>query len=185
MTKTGRSVAAAALFLLFSLGLTACSAASYQCTDPLGCLEIPPGSPLVIGTLLASAGEQAADGEAALAAVQQALDETGELLGHPLEIDEWDTDCSVEDARRAATSLALSPDVAAVIGPTCARQYEEATSILGDAGLALLDPAPGPSAAAERTRGLLAAIEQVAVSDADGTLHIPRQSLLEALQINP
>lgn len=185
MTKTRRFVAVTAPLLLFSLWLTACSAANYQCSDPLGCLEIPPGSPLVIGTILASSGPQAADGDASLLGVQQAVDETGELLGHPLELDQWSTDCSEKDARTSATSLALNPNVVAVIGPTCAGQVEVAAPILSDAGLALLNPAPGSASAADLTLSLLAAIEQVAVSDEDGTLHIPRQALLDALQETP
>jgi len=176
---------AVAAALLLSLWLAACSAASSPCTDPLGCLEIPAGSPLVLGALLASAGEQAEEGEASLLGIQQALDEAGELLGHPLELAQWDTDCSEKDARRGATSLALNPEVIAVIGPTCPGQYEVAAPIFSDAGLALLQPAPGLTAAADLTRSLLAAITRVAFQDAEGALHVPRQALLEALQGTP
>lgn len=181
MKQTRRFAAVTTALFLLWVWLAACNAAAYECTDPLGCLEIPPGSPLVIGTLLASAGEQAADGEAALFAIQQAMDETGELLGHPLELDQWDTDCSAKDARSGATNLAINPNVVAVFGPTCAGQYEVAAPILSDAGLALLDPTAGP-AAAELTRSLLTAVEQVAVADKDGTLHIPRQALIQILE---
>jgi ABC-type branched-subunit amino acid transport system substrate-binding protein len=183
--KTRRFVAMTALLLLLGSLPIACSAASYQCFDPLGCLEIPPGSPLVIGTLLASAGPQSRAGGETLLGIKKAVDETGDLLGHPIELDEWDTDCSEKDARTGAVNLVLNSSLVAVIGPTCTGQDSIAAPILNDAGVALLTPALGSTSGIALTRRVLSAIEQIAVQDTDGTLHLPRQALLDALEQNP
>ena len=174
----------ALLLLLGSLPI-ACSAAPYQCLDPLGCLEIPPGSPLVIGTLLASAGSQSLAGGETLLGIKKAIDDTGNFLGHPIELDEWDTDCSEKDARTGALNLAMNSSLVAVIGPTCTGQDSIAAPILNDVGVALLTPVPGSTSGTALTHRVLSAIEQVAYQDADGTLHLPRQALLDALEQIP
>jgi ABC-type branched-subunit amino acid transport system substrate-binding protein len=183
--KTRRLVAMTVLLLLLGSLPVACSSAPYQCLDPLGCLEIPPGSPLVIGTLLASAGPQSRAGGETLLGIRKAVDETGDLLGHPIELDEWDTDCSEKDARTGAINLGMNSALVAVIGPTCAGQESIAAQILNDVGIPLLTPAPGSTSGTTLTRRMLSTIEQVAVQDADGTLHIPRQALLDALEQIP
>ncbi len=52
------------LLAMIGLSLTACSMVHlpYRCTDPLGCLEIPHGGPVVLGTLLANSGDYASSG---------------------------------------------------------------------------------------------------------------------------
>jgi branched-chain amino acid transport system substrate-binding protein len=183
--KTRRFVAITALLLLLGSLPIACSAAPYQCLDPLGCLEFHPGSPLVIGTLLASAGPQSQAGGETLLEIKNAVDERGDLLGHPIELDQWNTDCSETDARTGAINLGMNSALVAVIGPTCAGQESIAASILNDAGIPLLIPASGSTSGTTLTRRVVSAIEQVAFQDADGTLHIPRQALLNALEQIP
>lgn len=51
-----------AFLLTTSLLLASCAAVPDQCTDPLGCLEIPPDSPVVIGSILSTSGQNGSIG---------------------------------------------------------------------------------------------------------------------------
>jgi ABC-type branched-subunit amino acid transport system substrate-binding protein len=169
-------------FLAVILTLAACGPTAYTCTDPLGCVEIPSGDPIVIGTLLATTGPSGPTGTASQEAVEKAIADRGPLFSHPLDLDRSGTDCTADSARTAATGLALNPDLVAVIGPTCPEEIAIITPILSDAGIALLSPAPDAASIQTLIDRLFSAIEQVAVQDSDGTLHIPRQALNQILE---
>jgi ABC-type branched-subunit amino acid transport system substrate-binding protein len=171
--------------LTISLLLVSCGGVSYQCTDPLGCLEISPSSPVVIGTILATNGEQGPAGTEALQSVEKAMADKDELLGHPIQLDRYGTDCTADSARVAATEFATYTDLSAVIGPTCTDETVVASPILLNAGIPLLSPVPNSVAASEMGNQVFAAIEQVAVQMPDQTLYIPRQALLNALHLYP
>ena len=90
-----------------------------------------------------------------------------------------------DDARRAATSLALEAGLVAVIGPSCPADLETIAPLLTEAGLPLLTPAsPGPRPYL-LARQLFEAIRHVAYQAGDGTLVLPRQALAQALQNTP
>jgi ABC-type branched-subunit amino acid transport system substrate-binding protein len=174
--------------MLAVLALTSClssqpsqgAAPVYTCTDSLGCLEIPSGSPIVIGILYASAGGAAPLGLDALDQVEQVVAEKDPLLGHKIYLIRAATDCTPESARAAATLLAQTSNLLAVIGPTCLSEYYITDPILLDAGIVPLTPyRPNARASAEL---LLAAIEQTSVRGRNGTLYIPRMALREALE---
>jgi len=173
------------LLLISLLFLPACGPAPYTCADPLGCLEVSPGNPVVIGTLLATTGEQRLSGSESLHSVEKAVADKNELLGHPIQLLRNGTDCTTDNARGAATEFATYPDLSAVIGPTCTDEAVIAVPILLSAGIPLLGPVPNSAAAYELTNQVLAAIEQVAVQMPDKTLYIPRQALLDALHLSP
>jgi len=180
-----RRLAATVTLLTISLLLVSCGGVSYQCTDPLGCLEISPGSPVIIGTILASNGEQGPAGTEALQSVEKAIADKDELLGHPIQLDRYATDCTADSARVAATEFATYPDLSAVIGPSCTDETVVASPILLNAGIPLLSPVPNSLAASELANQVFAAIEQVAVQMPDQTLYIPRQAFFNALHLNP
>ncbi len=179
-----RSAASAAL-LTVSLLMVSCAAAPYDCTDPLGCLEISPGSPVVIGAILATTGEQGPAGTASLQSVEKAVADKDELLGHPIQLLRYGTDCTADSARVAATEFATYTDLSVVVGPTCAGEAVVAGPILLDAGIPMLGPVTDSAAAYELANQAIAAIEQVTVQIPDGTLYIPRQALLDALNLSP
>jgi ABC-type branched-subunit amino acid transport system substrate-binding protein len=176
---------ATAALLTISLLLVACGAAPYKCTDPLGCLEISPGSPIYIGTILATMGEQGPGGTESLMSVEKAVADRDELLGHPILVLRYGTDCTADSAQAAATEFATNPDLSAVIGPTCSDEAVVAGPILLDAGIPQLSPVPDPVAAYNLTNQVFAAIEQVAVQTPDKELHIPRLALFDALHLSP
>jgi branched-chain amino acid transport system substrate-binding protein len=169
----------AAAMLMITILLTACAAPAYTCTDPLGCLEIPSGSPVFIGLLYTSEGPDVPLGLVALKQVEQAIEERDLLLNHEIDLIREGTDCTPEGAREAATRLARTSDLVAVIGPTCTSDADIATSILSDAGIAILTPyLPDAHTATDL---LFTAVEQTAVRGRGGTIYIPRTILRDAL----
>jgi ABC-type branched-subunit amino acid transport system substrate-binding protein len=176
-----RFVPTAALLAL-SLLLISCGEAPYKCSDPLGCLEISPGSPVVIGALLALYGNQRGTGLQALDEIETAIEETGQILGHDIELAWQGTDCTEENARLSATLLTRTTDLLAVIGPTCAADARIALPILEDAGLSVISPSPSATDAFGR---LVSAIQQAAIRHTDGMLIIPGTVLQHAIQDQP
>jgi ABC-type branched-subunit amino acid transport system substrate-binding protein len=176
---------AALALLTISLLLVSCGSAPYECTDPLGCLEIISGDPIVIGSILVTAGKQRPVGNQSLESMEKAVSDQDNLLGHPIQLISIGTDCTGNSARSAATGLAANPSMVAIIGPTCAVEADVAGPILLDAGIPLLGPVTDSEVAYELTNQVFAAIEQVAVQLPDSSLFIPRQALLEALFLSP
>jgi ABC-type branched-subunit amino acid transport system substrate-binding protein len=174
--------AATAALLTTSLLLVSCGAPPYKCTDPLGCVEISPGSPVVIGALVTVYGSQGRTGLQALDEIKTAIKETGQILGHEIKLAWQGTDCTEESARLSATLLTQTSDLLAVIGPTCASDAPIAVPILEDAGLPVISPSPSATYAFQR---LNSAIEQTAIRQTDGTLVIPGTALQQAIQDQP
>lgn len=172
------------ILLVINFMIVSCGAVSYNCIDPLGCLEISHGSPVVIGTILATSGEQRPVGIASLQSVEKAVADKGDLLGHPIHLINYGTDCTAGSAITGATEFATYTDLSAVIGPTCSDEVNAATPILMDAGIPLLGPAINSTTAYALTTQVLTAIQQVAVRMPDKTLFIPRQALLSALGLS-
>ena len=173
------------IYLTISMLLASCSMAAYKCHDPLGCMEIPPGSPVVVGAILATNGTLSPIGTASLQSIKEVITTKGEILGHSIELVHYGTDCTIISAQIAATNLATDPDLLAVVGPTCAEEALVALPILTDAGIVSLSPAPDSLAADKMMSLIIAAIEQVAIQEQDHTLYIPRQTLRDALIISP
>jgi ABC-type branched-subunit amino acid transport system substrate-binding protein len=172
------------LLLTISLLPASCAAASYNCTDPLGCLEIPPGSPVVIGAILATSGQNGPVGTESLQVVEKAVADKDTLLGHSIKLYRLGTDCTADSAREAATEFATYAELSALLGPSCPAEKEIAGPILLDAGIPLLSPVPDSATAYEMVNQILAAIEQVAVRMPDEKLYIPRQALFDTLHIS-
>jgi len=174
-----------AVLLVTGLLLVSCSITSYKCIDPLGCLEIPTGSPVVIGVILAANGPLSPLGTACLESIETVVKDRKTLLGHPILLDTYATDGTPESARTAATDLATDPALLAVIGPSLSGEGLEAAPILSEAGIVSLSPVPDPAEAKRMAEQVIAAIAQVAIQRADKTLIIPRQALREALEPSP
>src|SRR5512140_1553004 len=162
----GRSIIIASL-LIANLFLTACSSSTYKCTDPLGCLDIPSGSPIVIGTILATNGKMGTIGNATLQSVQDTISNRM-LFGHPITLDSQATECTPDTAQMAATSLALDTNVLAVIGPTCKEEAPTTQPILNDAGIIQLSPVPDAGSAKTMADLIISTIETVAIQKPDG-----------------
>jgi branched-chain amino acid transport system substrate-binding protein len=134
---------------LFTALLSACAAIHrpYRCTDPLGCLEIPPGGPVIIGTLLATSGDYATAGVDSQRAIALAISNQGLIHGHGISLFRQGTDCSAQNAGPAATMLSLVAQMVAVIGPTCSEEVQNAVPILTNSGQVVISPSAGGKAA--------------------------------------
>lgn len=174
-----------AVLLVTSLLLVSCSIASYKCIDPLGCLEIPTGSPVVIGVILTTNGHLSPVGIACMESIENMIKDKKNVLGHPILLDRYATDGTPESARLEATDMATDPALLAVVGPSLSGESLEATPILTEAGIVSLSPVPDPEVAKRMAEQVIAAIAQVAIQKADKTLIIPRQALREALNPSP
>lgn len=164
--------------------LVSCTPPPYTCLDPLGCLELQSGDPLVIGAILATSGSDGTSGLQALENIETAVADQDMLFGHSLKLYRFGTDCSPSSARQAATEFATYPELVAVLGPSCAEEQTVAESILFAAGIPLLGPIPDPSRAVTLAVKLLTAIEEVSVQGGQGVLIIPRQALFDALNLS-
>ncbi len=109
----------------------------------------------------------------------------GNLLGHPIHLINYGTDCTTDSAVMGATEFATLIDLSAAIGPSCSDEANAATLILADAGIPLVGPVINSSTAYALTTRVLTAIQQAAVLMPNKTLYIPRQALFSALGISP
>jgi branched-chain amino acid transport system substrate-binding protein len=108
--------------------------------DPFGCVEVPVGDPILIGTALTLTGPNAALGLDSQYGAQVALNLRGEVAGHEVELVNHDDRCSSEGGTAAATLLVELEALAAVIGTSCSSAAEPASDILGARGVMLLSP---------------------------------------------
>lgn len=111
----------------------------FECTDPLGCLEIPPGEPIKIGILQALSGKLAPLGEAQLRGFDLALDKKkGTLLDHSVALQIEDTFCTAEGGANAALKIIADPQTVAIFGSTCSGAAATASQAMSDAGLTMI-----------------------------------------------
>lgn len=118
------------------------------CPEGDTCVEIGPGEPIRVGTLLVITGENASLGldsqhgvELAVDHIDDTFDATpGQILGHDIELVNEDDGCSAEGGTAGATALASDPSIVAVIGTSCSSAGEPAAQILSDAQIAVVSP---------------------------------------------
>lgn len=128
-------------------GTTATGGAVDCDADEFGCVEVPAGTPIQLGSLNAISGDTAFLGTdvnngvtLAIDYLDDALDQTpGQLLGHDVELVQEDDTCSAEGGQAGGTALSGNPDIVAVIGTTCSSAaLGVADTILGDKGILLV-----------------------------------------------
>ena len=130
------------VLLLFTvILLTGCRSTviPFECTDPIGCVEIGPDQPVKIGVLQALSGGQKPFGLSGLRSIEMALDDRGsQLLGHTIELQIEDSLCSKEGGATAASKFAANPQIVAILGPSCSGAAETAIKIVSEAGLVMI-----------------------------------------------
>ena len=135
--KCLRVFSALALFLI----LAPQSAAEAVCDDPLGCVEVGPDEPIVVGAMLVVSGAINYLGEDTLGGVELALlarDYT--LLDREIELVVEDSLCTAEGGQVAAQRLAADPTVAGAIGTNCSSAAQGAMPIISEAGMVMIAP---------------------------------------------
>jgi branched-chain amino acid transport system substrate-binding protein len=130
------------LLLLISMAATACGpqAAPFECTDEIGCVDVPAGDPVRIGYALVISGPNETLGVDSRRGVEIAIDHKEEVLGHPIELVGEDSLCSAEGGQTALTKLAADTSLIGVIGTNCSSAGEPASRIASDAGMVLISP---------------------------------------------
>ncbi|KHK02137.1 Branched-chain amino acid ABC transporter, amino acid-binding protein [Desulfovibrio sp. TomC] len=110
-----------------------------NCTDVLGCVEIPAGGALRLGVIQALTGKVAPLGLEQLRGLELALDDHGgKVLGHSVELVIEDTGCRPEGGANAALRIVSDPAVAAIFGTTCSGDAAAAAQVMTEAGLSMI-----------------------------------------------
>ena len=109
--------------------------------DEFGCVEVPEGDPIQLGTLLVISGENASLGlDSQHGAELAAMMRDNEVVGHPIEWQHEDDLCTAEGGQSGGQSLASNEEIAAVIGTSCSSAGVPAAQITSEAGIVLISP---------------------------------------------
>ncbi|MFN8458779.1 MAG: hypothetical protein U0401_29700 [Anaerolineae bacterium] len=79
--------------------------ATTDCGDPLGCVTVAEGEPIVIASALSISGATESLGLDSQYGVEVAIKERGEIAGHTVELLKEDDGCSAEGGQTAATQI--------------------------------------------------------------------------------
>lgn len=115
--------------------------ADAACDDPLGCVEVGPDDPVVVGAMLVISGAINYLGEDTLGGVELALLDRDEmLLNHDIELVVEDSLCTAEGGQIAAQRLAADPTVVGAIGTNCSSAAQGAIPIISESGMVMIAP---------------------------------------------
>ncbi|MDE2859707.1 MAG: branched-chain amino acid ABC transporter substrate-binding protein [Chloroflexota bacterium] len=131
------------VFTLFGLLVTfgAPALADGHCMDELGCVEIGPDEPIVIGAMLSVSGATSFYGEDSRGGVELAiLGRDNMLLGRDIEFVVEDSLCSAEGGQAAAQRMAADETIVGIIGTTCSGAAQGALPIISEAGMLMISP---------------------------------------------
>ena len=104
----------------------------------LGAVEVGPGEPVELAVMLSFSGAPAF-GEPIAKAIRLAIEDYGDVHGHPVLIaDSLDSACSPDGGRRAARRAITAPQTVGVIGTTCSSAAIEASPLISDAGMVMI-----------------------------------------------
>ena len=139
-----RLFALLSVLVLASMMLAACGgtkAATYTCTDPLGCVKIGPTEPIHIAYWGVLSGADASLGEDSKRGVQIAIDDKGgKVLNHDVLLTTEDGGCTPEGGATAATKLATDTSIVGLIGSSCSDETVGGIATLTKAGLTTISP---------------------------------------------
>jgi len=141
-----RMFAVISLLVIASVLLVACgggatpTAVPFACTDAIGCVDIAPTGTVHIAYALTVSGATATLGEDSKGAIEIAVDDKGELLGHKIELTGEDTLCNAEGGQAAGTKLAADPTIVGIIGTNCSSEARAAMPLISKAGMVMISP---------------------------------------------
>ncbi|MBG0788300.1 MAG: ABC transporter substrate-binding protein, partial [Anaerolineaceae bacterium] len=96
------------------------SACGKSVDDPIGTVEIDPGDPIHIASMLTISGPTSFLGIDSVGAIKIAIEERGgELLGHRIEYTSLDSGCNAEGGQTVSEEVAADPSILGVIGTNC------------------------------------------------------------------
>ena len=107
--------------------------------DPLGTITIGEGEPITVAVIESITGATASLGTDQVRAVEIAIeDRGGELLGHPIEIQEEDDGCDAAVGTTAAQKVVADESIVGVIGTSCSGAAVPAMEIFSPAGFTMI-----------------------------------------------
>lgn len=128
------------LALLGALTIAVIPAAAQTCEDEIGCVELGPDDPIVIGTMFTTSGATAFLGEDSLGGVEIAVMEREPVLGRDIELVNEDSLCSAEGGQTAAQRIVSDDEILGVIGTSCSGAASGALPIISEAGYLMISP---------------------------------------------
>jgi len=128
------------ILVILTLALAACGPSSFECEDPLGCVTYGPDEPIRIASALVISGPNESLGTDAQHGVDIAITDRGEVLGHSVEHQKEDGQCSAEGGQTAATKITSDPTIIAVVGHNCSSSCTPAAPIYTEAGFTMISP---------------------------------------------
>ena len=130
-------------FILVNPGESAVTEApvqpSFTCEDPLGCVTLAPGEPLLLASMLDFSG-QADFSYAVLKGIDTAISDYGTMMTHPIQNISIDSGCNQEEGANAAYQVAGNPQFVGAVGTICSGSALGAMPILSDAGYVMVSP---------------------------------------------
>lgn len=112
-----------------------------DCADPLGCVEVGPDDPIVLGAMLVFSGANSFFGEDGLGGVELAiLNRGGQVLGHDIEVTLEDDQCTSEGGQAAGQRMAADQTIVGIVGPGCTSAAQGALPIISEAGMLTISP---------------------------------------------
>jgi branched-chain amino acid transport system substrate-binding protein len=140
MNKRTFAILSVLILAAFALGACQPGAAPFECTDAIGCVDIPAGDPIHIAYALVISGADETLGVDSRNGIEVALAEKGQVLGHDVQLTGEDDGCSAEGGQAAGTKLAADPTILAVIGTSCSSAARVAVPLLSQAGFVIVSP---------------------------------------------
>ena len=104
----------------------------------LGTVEIAPGEPIKIASLQSISGATASLGTDQVRGIEIAIEDFGEVMGHPVELQSEDDGCSAEGGTTGAQRIVADPQVVGIIGTSCSGAGVPASQIASEAGLVMI-----------------------------------------------
>jgi branched-chain amino acid transport system substrate-binding protein len=111
--------------------------------DPFGCVEVAPGAPIMLGTELVITTADANLGQDSQYGAQVAgvlKNEAGGILGHDVDWDFQDDQCSAEGGTTATRLLVADPTIVAIIGTSCSSAGVPGSQISSEVGMLMVSP---------------------------------------------
>jgi branched-chain amino acid transport system substrate-binding protein len=144
------------LLVLASMVLAACGAgaATYECTDALGCVTIGPDEPVHVAYWGVLSGADGTLGEDSKRGVEIAIDDMGvKFHDHDILLTTEDALCTPEGGATAASKLAADTSIVALIGSSCSDETVGGVAAITNAGLTTISPSNTRPALSDPNRG--------------------------------
>jgi branched-chain amino acid transport system substrate-binding protein len=104
----------------------------------LGTVEIAEGEPIKIASLQTISAATASLGEDQVRALEIAIEDKGEIMGHEIELQSEDEGCTAEGGTTAAQRVVADPQLVGIIGTSCSGAAVPASEIMSEAGLLMI-----------------------------------------------